>query len=69
MPKFQLYDLDNDPEEQKNLYQTMPVVADELKTLLLTTIENGRSTPGQNQKNDSNFNDKAWKQLEVFDSE
>lgn len=69
LPPFQLYDLSNDPEEENNLYSEKKEVAEELKKLLWATIENGRSTQGQNQKNDSNFNNKDWKQLEVFDSE
>lgn len=66
---FQLYDLSQDPEEENNLYSKKTEVAQELQQLLLTTIENGRSNQGQNQKNDSNFNNKDWKQLEVFVSE
>ncbi len=69
LPPFQLYDLSSDPEEENNLYSERKEVAEELKKLLWVTIENGRSTQGQNQKNDSNFNNKDWKQLEVFDSE
>jgi len=64
---LQLYDLTIDPKEENNLYTEKPEVAEELKKLLLTTIESGRSTEGENQKNDLNFNSKDWKQLEVFD--
>ncbi len=69
LPPFQLYDLAIDPEEKNNLYAEKPEKVNELKALLFTTIENGRSTKGQAQKNDSNFNNELWKQLEVFDSE
>jgi len=69
LPSFQLYDLSIDPEEENNLHSKKPEVVNELKEILLTTIKNGRSTQGQNQENDSNFNNKDWKQLEVFDSE
>lgn len=65
-PPLQLYNLENDPVEQNNLIAQKPEVVEELRKLLFTTIENGRSTEGQNQKNDSNFNNKEWKQLTVF---
>lgn len=68
LPAFQLYDLSIDSEEANNLYLEKQEVAEDLQQLLLTTIENGRSTKGQNQPNDSNFDNKEWKQLEVFDS-
>jgi len=69
LPPFQLYDLSIDPEEENNLYSENHEVVNELKKMLLTTIENGRSTLGQNQNNDSNFNNNDWKQLEVFELE
>ena len=67
LPPLQLYDLSIDPEEENNLYSEKPEVVDELKEVLLKTIENGRSTEGQKQENDSNFNNKNWKQMEVFE--
>ncbi|MFC5051060.1 arylsulfatase [Rubritalea spongiae] len=51
-PKWQLFDLDADPTEQKNLYQENPEVVNELHELMLGYIENGRSTPGAKQEND-----------------
>lgn len=48
----QLYDLDTDPGETKNLYKSHPEIAAELLTGLNTLIVNGRSTPGPKQKND-----------------
>lgn len=69
LPPSQLYDLSLDPEEQNNLDTDKPEIVDELKRVLWETIENGRSTPGKIQSNEPNFNDKEWKQLEVFDME
>ncbi|MGI9550171.1 MAG: sulfatase-like hydrolase/transferase, partial [Aurantibacter sp.] len=69
MPSVQLYDLSKDPEERANIYLERPEVVDELKQLLWTTIENGRSTPGGIQSNDPNFKNTEWKQLAVFDKE
>ena len=64
LPKFQLYDLVNDPSETSNLIATNDEKADELKTLLEKYIVEGRSTPGTLQKNDSiNF---EWKQIEFI---
>lgn len=52
MPEFQLYDLENDPAEQKNLIGTQPEAEEALKQLLIHYIKNGRSTPGYPQSND-----------------
>jgi arylsulfatase A len=41
----QLYDLDNDPGETKNLYFEQPEIVSELKTLLGTSKSSGRSRP------------------------
>ncbi len=65
----QLYDLTKDPAEENNLFAEKPGVAVELRKELLTSIENGRTTAGQNQSNDPNFNNKEWKQLAVFEKE
>ncbi len=67
LPSIQLYDLTLDPEEQDNLFQEKPEVVEEMKQLLMTTIQNGRSTSGQKQLNDPKFNNMEWSQLEVFD--
>ncbi len=64
LPKFQLYDLKNDPSETSNLIATNYKKAEELKSLLVKYIAEGRSTPGAIQKNDSiDFN---WKQIEFI---
>jgi len=41
----QLYDLEADPGETKNLYFTEPNIVDELKSLLAESISSGRSVP------------------------
>lgn len=66
LPKFQLYDLEKDPAEEQNLYGKYPEVTNELKQLMVSYIENGRSTPGAKMKNDPGLGDKVWKQIEVF---
>jgi len=60
LPPRQLYDLDADPKEQKNLQAEMPEKVAELTALLRQLVENGRSTPGPKQKNDSG---NRWRQL------
>jgi hypothetical protein len=48
----QLYDLANDVGETKNLAAAMPEKVAEMKALLEKLIVDGRSTPGEPQKND-----------------
>jgi arylsulfatase A-like enzyme len=48
----QLYDLATDLGETKNLAATMPEKVTEMKALLEKLISDGRSTPGEPQKND-----------------
>lgn len=70
LPKFQLYDLANDPRESTNLYGQFEEVEKELTQLMVAYIKNGRSTPGENQENDpEGYGSKNWKQLEVFGEE
>ena len=57
----QLYDMDVDPFETINRFTEFPEIVQELKTLCLTQIKNGRSTPGPVQQNEL---DGSWKQLE-----
>ena len=64
LPKFQLYDLAQDPGEQNNLYTVQPKKAQELQTLLVELIRNGRSTPGPHQENDPIT--KEWKQIQLI---
>lgn len=67
LPIFQLYDLNNDPGEQLNLYGKQPKIEEELKQLMLQYIDNGRSTPGTKQVNDSEaYGSKDWKQAKLL---
>lgn len=58
-PKAQLYDMEADPGETKNLYEEKPDIAQKLLTLLKNDVQNGRSTPGPAQKNDATIT--LWK--------
>ena len=51
LPKWQLYNLADDPKEQKNLIASNPEKVEELTKVLRGYIEKGRSTPGAPQKN------------------
>ena len=51
-PKAQLYDMEADPGETKNLYESHPEVAERLLKQLETEVKRGRSTAGSAQKND-----------------
>ena len=44
-PEGQLYDLEDDPGETKNLYETHPELVKELQTMLNLSIATGRSAP------------------------
>jgi Iap family predicted aminopeptidase len=59
-----LYDLENDPGEEKNLIKEMPQKVEEMKALLVEIIENGRSTEGKVQKNDG---PEKWEQLDFIE--
>ncbi len=64
LPRFQLYDLAVDPGEKNNQYGNQPELENDLKSLMVSLIENGRSTPGEKQSNESNgFGNKEWNQL------
>lgn len=66
-PKFQLYDLEQDPSETTNLYDALPEKVDELTTLMASLIENGRSTEGIMQYNDSlSLEGKEWRQIKTI---
>ena len=67
LPKFQLYDMEQDPGETRNLYGQRPEVTERLTQLMRTYIKNGRSTPGPAMTNDSTLGGRPWKQLEVFE--
>ncbi|WP_225443963.1 sulfatase family protein [Echinicola arenosa] len=60
LPKVQLFNLKDDPKEEKNLQAEFPEKVGELRALLTKYIESGRSTPGQPQSNDG---EEVWEQL------
>ncbi len=66
LPKYQLYNIKNDPGEVSNLYGQNPEKAKELESLLKKYIVNGRSTPGKTQKNDYV---QKWEQLDWMNAE
>jgi arylsulfatase A len=45
VPQFQLFNLDEDPEEKRNVIDQHPEVASRLKKQLAQIIEQGRSRP------------------------
>ena len=49
--KFQLYELESDVSETRNVIDEHPSIAEYLKRILSSHIRNGRSTPGSMQKN------------------
>ena len=53
IPRFQLYDMENDVQESTNVIEEYPEVAKKLYELMNTYYDEGRSTPGAPQKNDS----------------
>ena len=63
---FQLYDMENDIGETRNLHAQNPEVARELKQLLLDSIDQGRSTPGPKLTNDAPWPDRymQWRRYE-----
>ena len=52
-PPIQLYDMDADVGEQKNVHGEHPEIVAELTALLTDYLRRGRSTPGAPQKNES----------------
>lgn len=61
LPPIQLYNLKNDPSETKNIVDDEPEKVKSLKALLKKQIEDGRTTPGSIQDNDSFEGE--WKQI------
>ncbi|MEN8661157.1 MAG: sulfatase family protein [Lentimonas sp.] len=59
-PKAQLYDLEKDPGETTNLYESHPEVAARLLAQLESDVARGRSTAGEEAKNDIE-NIRLWK--------
>lgn len=60
LPSVQLYDLAQDPAEEKNLVNEHPEKVKQLTDLLSRYVSEGRSTPGSSQKNDG---PDRWAQL------
>jgi arylsulfatase A len=52
LPLMQLYDLEADPAEQKNLQAKYPEVVEQMTKLMESLISRGRSTPGPDLEND-----------------
>lgn len=52
LPAIQLYDMEKDPGETKNVQAENPKVVEELTRLLKAYVANGRSTPGPVREND-----------------
>ncbi|HPC98318.1 MAG TPA: arylsulfatase [Bacteroidales bacterium] len=55
LPPVQLFNMKEDPSEQKNLQAEHPEIVKELTELLRKYIDEGRSTPGTPQKNEGEF--------------
>ena len=51
-PEAQLYDMEDDPSEQNNLYLTHPEVVQRLLADLTADVQSGRSTDGPEARND-----------------
>lgn len=64
LPKFQLYNLDQDPGETTNLVLKHPKRVQEMKALLSKYVFDGRSTPGKPQVNDG---PPSWAELDWMD--
>lgn len=62
-PKYQLYNLKNDPGETRDCSPENGEKVSELRALMVQYIKNGRSTKGEPQKNEQG---KSWKQLDYF---
>ncbi len=59
-PRYELYNLDADPAESKNLIDEHPDIAQNLINIITDFVLRGRSTEGANSKNDTN---NSWDQL------
>jgi arylsulfatase A len=65
LPVIQLFNLKLDPEEQKNVYKENGPLVQKLYDILKKYVEDGRSTPGENQKNegDTPFTPKGFEEI------
>ena len=62
LPKFQLYNMIGDVGERYNLYERFPEIAEKLRLKLIKYIRNGRSTPGEPQKNYAGLD--CWEEID-----
>ena len=53
LPLVQLYDMQRDPAERRNLHAERPAVVQEMVARLKRLVAAGRSTPGPEQSNDA----------------
>ncbi len=56
MPAMQLYDLSADIGERTNVIEQHPDIVASLTAELETLVQNGRSTPGPQQRNNGKIN-------------
>ncbi len=61
LPRFQLYNMEDDPGETTNLYEEEPELAERLKQKMIRYIDDGRSTPGEKQQNYDGKN--CWNEI------
>ena len=67
LPRFQLYDLNNDPSESNNLYGQFPKLEKKLIAIFKNAITNGRTTDGPVQENfPINLFNEKWEPLAIF---
>ncbi|WP_276165993.1 sulfatase family protein [Zobellia alginiliquefaciens] len=64
-PKFELYNLANDPSETTNLFLEKPEIVEQLTQKFAKIIKNGRSTPGAQQ----DYIDENWPEDTMIYSE
>ena len=65
----ELYQLDRDPQEQKNLARQNRNKVDELTERITDIVRNGRTTPGEAVKNDTGYwEDLTWMTQEEYTS-
>ena len=57
--KRELYDIESDPRERKNVIDQHPDVSKQLLEMLTQVVRSGRSTEGEPQPNDTGW----WKNL------
>ncbi len=62
LPRFQLYHMTGDVSERYNLYERFPEVAERLRLKMIRYIEEGRSTPGEQQQNYNGVN--CWEEID-----